>query len=266
MTGRSGCLDVPGARIYYKVQGSGPLLLLLSPGAGDADTYDALAGCLADRYTIVTCDRRGYARSPLDDPEAAFGIETHSDDASRLIAELSTEPADVFGSSIAALVALDLGLRHPEQVRTLVAHEPPLEQLLDQSERPRENLLELYRQNGSASAIRQFGTSIGVAQAGGGDLGLPTATAARAAQNREAFFRTDAGAVARYRLDVDALSRVSCRITVAAGRDGRAYFPYVCAARLAERLDVPLIEFPGTHAGPFTHPAEFATELRTVLG
>ena len=157
MSSRSGGFRVPGARLHYKVQGAGPILLLLSPGAGDADSYDGLAAYLTNRYTVLTLDRRGYARSPLDDAAATYGIETHSDDAHRLLAHLSSEPADVFGSSIAALIALDLGVRHPAQVRTLVAHEPPLEQLLAPAERPKENLLELYRRHGGASAIRGFG-------------------------------------------------------------------------------------------------------------
>ena len=110
------------------------------------------------------------------------------------------------------------------------------------------------------------GASIGVPQAGGNaNLGLPSASTERAAQNREAFFRTDAGAVARYRLDIDALTLTPCRIVIAGGHDGQTYFPYLCAARLAERLGLLLVEFPGTHAGPFAHPEASAAALRAVL-
>ncbi len=118
-------LRVPGASLYYEVRGSGPVLLLIGAGAADAASFNGIAAHLADQYTVVSYDRRGYSRSPLDDPEEEQRIETHSDDAHRLLAQLCTEPAYVFGSSGGALIGLDLAIRHPEQVRTLVSHEPP---------------------------------------------------------------------------------------------------------------------------------------------
>jgi len=85
----------------------------------------------------VTYDRRGLSRSILDAPAESLTISTHSDDAHRLLAELTNQPALVFGSSIGALVGLDLVARHPEQVRVLVAHEPPTWELLPDAERDR---------------------------------------------------------------------------------------------------------------------------------
>src|SRR4051812_5598602 len=123
-------LDVPGARLHYKVCGEGPLLLMLPGGDGDADAADAIAGRLLDAFTVVTYDRRGLSRSPVDEPTRSPGVSTHSDDAHRLLAELTDEPALVFGVSIGALIGLDLVARHPEQVRLLIAHEPPAFDLL----------------------------------------------------------------------------------------------------------------------------------------
>src|SRR5712692_9919310 len=57
-------LKVPGANLYYEVRGSGPVLLLVCGGIYDAAGYAGLAGPLADRYTVVTYDRRGNSRSP----------------------------------------------------------------------------------------------------------------------------------------------------------------------------------------------------------
>ena len=115
-------LHVPGASLYYEVRGRGPVLLLIGAGAANAASFNGIATHLADRYTVVSYDRRGYARSPLDHPEGEQRIETHSDDAHRLLAILSTEPAYVFGSSGGAKIGLDLAIRHPEQLHTLVAH------------------------------------------------------------------------------------------------------------------------------------------------
>src|SRR5262249_35545085 len=133
----TGTLHVPGATLYYQTQGSGPLLLILQGGDGDADGASALAEQLAAHYTVLTYDRRGLSRSTVDDRAATLSLATHSDDAHRLLAALAVEPALVFGASIGALIGLDLVSRHPEQVRTLVAHEPPATELLPDADRAR---------------------------------------------------------------------------------------------------------------------------------
>jgi pimeloyl-ACP methyl ester carboxylesterase len=54
--------------IYYRTRGTGPALLLIGGGAGNADTLDPLARELAADHTVVTYDRRGSSRRRLDDP------------------------------------------------------------------------------------------------------------------------------------------------------------------------------------------------------
>ena len=115
---KSGTLRVPGARLSYQVSGSGSLLLMISGGGGSRAGFNGIANLLADSYTCVLYDRRGTSQSPLDDPDEDVTLETHSDDAYRLLVELSSEPAYVFGSSGGALVGLDLVARHPDQMRT----------------------------------------------------------------------------------------------------------------------------------------------------
>ena len=61
-------------------------------------------------------------------------MHTHSEDAHRLLANLTKEPAYVFGSSSGAVIGLDLYIRHPEQVQLLIPHEPVLLQLLSENE------------------------------------------------------------------------------------------------------------------------------------
>ena len=58
-------------------------------------------------------------------------IESHTDDLALLLAHHATGPVDVLGISIGALIGLDLAARYPGLVRTVVAHEPPLSQVLD---------------------------------------------------------------------------------------------------------------------------------------
>ena len=59
---KTGTLKVPGANLYYEIRGSGPVLLLICGGVYDAAGYAGLAQQLADRYTVVSYDRRGNSR------------------------------------------------------------------------------------------------------------------------------------------------------------------------------------------------------------
>src|SRR5205823_2060349 len=126
------------------VRGNGPRLLLISGGPTDADIFVGLADQLADRYTVVTYDPRGNSRSSVDNPDADLSIERHADDAHHLLASFGDTPTLVFGNSSGALVGLDLATRYAQQVRTLIAHEPPCVELLPDREQQRAQVDDVY--------------------------------------------------------------------------------------------------------------------------
>ncbi|MCZ0980458.1 alpha/beta fold hydrolase [Streptomyces diastatochromogenes] len=69
-----GTVKVPGATLRHETRGSGPVLLLIPGGAGDAGLFEGMAGLLADAgHTVVSYDQRGLSRSPLDGPPATSG-------------------------------------------------------------------------------------------------------------------------------------------------------------------------------------------------
>src|SRR4029079_11144859 len=130
-------LDVPGAVLHYDVRdpsqaSSEPVLLIIGSPMG-ADGFTTLAGHFTDR-TVVTYDPRSAGRSKRTDGASETTPDEHADDLHRLISALDAGPVDIFASSGGAVNALALVARHPEQVRTLVAHEPPLLTLLPDSE------------------------------------------------------------------------------------------------------------------------------------
>jgi len=129
-------LDVPGAVLTYDVRradsGTAPVLLLIGSPMG-AGGFGTLSGHFTDR-TVVTYDPRGVERSTKADPASPSTPEEHADDLHRLIAELDAGPVDLFASSGGAVNALALVAIHPEQVLTLVAHEPPLASILPDHE------------------------------------------------------------------------------------------------------------------------------------
>jgi pimeloyl-ACP methyl ester carboxylesterase len=264
-------LRVSGATLFYRVRGKGSLLLLLAGGHGDADTTDAVCEELINHYTVITYDRRGLSRSKIDASAGSPTTVTHSDDAHRLLAALTTEPAFIFGSSIGALIGLDLVSGHPEQVRVLVAHEPPAWELLPDAERDRairslEDIVETYRREGTKAAFQKFAAFAVVDHADHEpDVVLPQPTPPIEA-NMNFFFANDALGVNDYRLDIAALKAKSTRIMAAGGRTSHGSLPRQCADALAAKLGTTLIEFPGSHMGWLLRPKEFAAKLFEVLG
>ena len=102
---RTDILEVPGAKLHYEVRGGGPVLLLVCGGIYDAQGYAELADPLADRYTVVSYDRRGNSRSPLTGPPVPQRVEEHGDDAYRLLVAVGVTPSSRRTSSATARAA-----------------------------------------------------------------------------------------------------------------------------------------------------------------
>ncbi len=266
-----GTLDVPGARLRYRRRGNGPLLLLVAGGDGDAAASDDLAAHLADSYTVLTYDRRGLSGSTVHDPARSPTVTTHADDVHRLLAAQTTEPAYVLGSSIGAMISLELVSRHPEQVGLLVAHEPPATQLLPEPERTRarqdqRKAEDVFQAEGALPAFLTFAGFAGIDPADREpDVALMPPGPERL-PNMEYFLTHDAPAVRRHRLDLAALKEASTRIVPAVGQASAHIWAHHCARLLAAELGTPYVEFPGGHSGCVFRPRAFAARLRDVLG
>jgi pimeloyl-ACP methyl ester carboxylesterase len=259
-------LKVSGATLHYQVQGRGPVLLIIMGGSGDADAASGIVGHLSSRYTVVTYDRRGLSRSVLDDPGEPMSVEQHSEDAHRVLAAVTSEPAFVLGSSLGALIALDLVARHPGQVRLLVAHEPPMPALLPEAERAEAKRFQRILESGPAGP--EWTELMRVIAVDHADVEEGVTIPAPSPQQRTnaAFFREhDAPVAHRYQHDLDALKTVSDRIIAAGGEKSRDAFPHRSTRALADRLGTAFVEFPGDHAGFATRPRAFADRLAQVL-
>ena len=254
--------------LHEEVHGSGPVLLLIPGGNGDADGYARIAGPLAQRYTVVGYDRRGFARSAGAAATAGDRLSADTDDVRDLIDKHATGPAAVFGSSSGAIVGLELLRRYPDRVATLVAHEPPLLTLLsDADERLAfiDGVYETYRREGVAAAMAVFLAGIGLERPAGAPPPAPMLARMRA--NQEYWLEHELRQYARAVPDLDALRAHVDRLVLAGGAESRerGHLPYRPAVVLAERLGAGLVEFPGGHLGYLTHPAAFAERLTGVL-
>ncbi|WP_069161154.1 alpha/beta fold hydrolase [Nocardia altamirensis] len=271
---RSDYLKVPGATLYYEVRGSGPVLLLLPGSGGDAGVFDPLAAILAEHFTVVTADPRGYSRSALDGDPVDQQVEVLRDDAYRLLETLTPagEDAYVFGGSGGAVVALDLLARHPERLRLVVAHEPPSFAVLPDAAAHKafvDEVYALFRTEGVAAAGARFVDGIGGTMRPMPD---PAELPPRAAEMVRRLFANAAPMMAHelrpitsYVPDLTALARVADRLVLGAGRESRGHLPYRPAAAMAEQLGIALTEFPGGHSGFTDQPAECAALLLDLL-
>ncbi|GAA3393174.1 alpha/beta fold hydrolase [Cryptosporangium minutisporangium] len=261
---------VPGAELYVEARGSGPVLLLIPGGTGEAASFGALPHALADTFTVVTYDRRGFGRSrtgaPPDDDRRL------TDDVEDALALLNDAPGYVLGSSSGAIVALHLVARCPERVRRVVAHEPPLVPLLPDAARWLalfDDVHATYRSDGAAIALRVFSAAVGLRTPEPSSDPYPTEMLPRMASNQEFFLEHELRQYVRRVPDLRALKRARDRLVLAGGRESRDVGGYLLPYRpnqvLASRLNLSIAEFPGAHVGYLTDPDEFATVTRAVL-
>jgi pimeloyl-ACP methyl ester carboxylesterase len=279
-------LDVPGATLTYDVRpGSGPdatpLFLIGSPmGAGG---FGSLASRFGDR-TIVTYDPRGTERSTLTDPTSRVSPDEHSEDIHRIVQEVGG-PVDVFASSGGAVNALALVANHPDDVRTLVAHEPPLASLVPDSEHALaacRAVHETYMRSGSNAGMAHFIAIVThraeftpevVARPAPDPamFGMPTDDDG---DRNDAMLGKDKAilTLTGFEPNFDALRASSARIILAAGEGSEGELANRGAYAAAKRLGADVTVFPSDHGGflggeygQTGKPDEFAAKLRDVL-
>lgn len=281
-------LDVPGATVTYDVRPSDtstepPLMLIGSPMG--ASGFQTLASHFPDR-TVVTYDPRGVERSLKADPASESTPAQHADDVHRIIAALGAGPVDLFASSGGAVNALALVERHPEDVRSLVAHEPPAARMVPDAEAAlaaNADIAATYQRAGFGPAMAKFIMVVshrGPVPAGffsGPDpdpamFHLPT---------QDDGTRTDPllfqniTTCTGYDVDIDALRAAPTRIVIGVGEESEGQLARRGGEAVAERLGLEPVVFPSGHGGfigdeygpgQAGKPTEFAAKLRTVLG
>jgi pimeloyl-ACP methyl ester carboxylesterase len=235
-----------------------------------AAMFAPLADALAADHTVITYDPRGISHSAVDDLDQDSRPDQRGDDVAAILDAVGAESADVFGSSGGAVTGLALVARHPDRVRTLVAHEPPLLELLpDAAERRAEvdRIVETFHRHGHGAAFAMFmataGFDLPTDQA---DHDLPNDPAEHELADGRWFFDHELRPTSRYVPDLAALKAGPTRVVVGIGADSGRLLTYRTSMALAQLLDTAPVEFPGDHGGFLTEPGAFARRLAEVLG
>ena len=280
-------LETPDVDLVYEVRRPAseaedrlPLLMIGHPM--DARGFDSLAPFFEDR-TVITCDPRGVGRSVRKDGREERSPALHSADLRALLSALGTGPVDVFASSGGAVNALALVQEHPELVRTLVAHEPPLLTVLPDADRAlaaERAVTDAYQSGGFGPGMAQFirlsswqgeFTDVYAAQPDPDPAQFGLSSEDDGTRDDPLLSGTSASITA-FRPDLQALTAASTRVVIAAGVESRATVTGRAAEALAEALGQPLVEFPSHHGGflggEFGYagqPEAFAARLHEVL-
>jgi pimeloyl-ACP methyl ester carboxylesterase len=279
-------LDVAGAVLRYDTRdaeaGSTAPVLLMIGSPMDASGFTTLAEHFRDR-TVVTYDPRGIGRSERTDGAVESTPDQHADDLHRLISVLGAGPVDIFATSGGAVNGLALVTRHPEQVRTLVAHEPPAAQVLPDREQALAAVMDLHERYSREGIGPAMGKFIALTSLKGpipadfadqpppnpADFGLPTEDDGT---RDDPLLGQNIVSGTHYEPDFDALRAASTRIVIGAGAESEGEMAHRAGVALAERLGTEAVIFPSGHGGflggefgQTGDPDGFAATLRQVL-
>jgi pimeloyl-ACP methyl ester carboxylesterase len=287
MTTQTHILETAGADIAYDVRGPLPTadgrpLLFMIGQPMTADGFDTLASHFPDR-TVVTYDPRGLGRSIRKDGRVEHSATVQADDVHAVVEALGAGPVEMFASSGGAVTALALVAAYPDDVVTLIAHEPPLMPVLPDAvlaERARAGVRDAYEANGSNAGMAAFiamtswrgeFTDEFFAQPAPDPaaFGMPTIDDG----TREDPLLSDRSwAVSGYRPDVGALAAAPTRVVIAVGEESEGVFTGRTSAAAADLLAQRATVFPSHHGGFLGgesgypgQPEAFARKLRDVL-
>src|SRR5205807_2015737 len=260
--------------------GRPPLLMIGQPMT--ASGFATLISHFPDR-TVVTYDPRGLGRSTRTDGRVDNSPTIQAHDVHDVIGALDAGPVEMFASSGGAVTALALVAAYPDDVVTLVAHEPPLIPVLPDAkaaERARTGVRDAYEAKGSGAGMAAFiamtswrgeFTNDYFAQA-------PVDPVAFGMSSEDDGSRDDpllsdrSWAVSSYRPDLDGLAAAPTRVVIAVGEESEGTFTGRSAVAIAELLGQQATVFPSHHGGflggEYGYPGQpeaFARKLRDVL-
>ena len=255
-----GLVDVDGAEIYYERRGSGPTLLLIVGLTGDAGWFEPFAELLAERFTVITYDRRGNSRSPRPITWTSTSIAEQADDAAGLLSKLGLAPAVVFGTSFGAVILLELIVRHSRAIRGAIAHEPAVYSLF-----PRAQDLPAFWQSRLARGGSRHAMEVWLEMKEDDVIeGLDPKLAQRILGNAEVCLTMELPLLFSDVPNARAVKECRVPVLVAAGEETEMFY-FGTSRWLAGQLGTEFHALPGGHGGYHERPKEFATALLPLL-
>jgi pimeloyl-ACP methyl ester carboxylesterase len=263
---------INGVQLYWELsRGGGEPVILVHGSWGDHENWMPVLPALSNSLNIATYDRRGHSRS--ERPPGQGSIQQDVADLAALIEHVFGGPAHVIGNSFGAAIALNLALRRPELIRSLVVHEPPLFALLEGDPAVQPALAAVHERAAAVVALleqgrheqgaRRFIETIALGP-GAWDQ-LPQSTRDIFVFNAPTWLdeQREPGWMA---LDLDRLAAFSAPVLLSFGGQSPPFFPLV-VQRIAKALPHArqnVFQEAG-HVPHMTHPAEYVQVVQDFI-
>jgi pimeloyl-ACP methyl ester carboxylesterase len=253
------------AEIYCEHRGNGPSHLLIQGAMEDVGFYSSAAEILADKFTVVTYDRRCNSRSS-GDRNADMSIAQQARDTASIIETIGDGKVIVVGRSGGAIIGLELAATRPELIDSLIVHEPPVIELLHETEARKwrsffNKTYEKSLHEGYDVAQTEFMKSLVNVPFNP----YPPDLNERLSGNVDFFFKHEFRSFFGYLPKINTIRNNKVSIVTATGIDSIDAY-YVQATRvLAAELGCNNVEFPSHHDVCFWMPKEFANAVQSTL-
>lgn len=269
-------LDLPGANLRYHKVGKGPVLILIPGANGTGDIFLPLAERLKEHFTIVAIDRRDYGKSELtkplpevaSNPDSDYRVKRDAQDVATLAQQLSAEPVYVLGSSSGAIVAMHVLKEHPDVVKEIAFHEPPINTFLPDStywKEKNDEIVNMALTEGLQKAMQYFGKTLNIAQLDAKSMSQPVSEndENQKVQYERMMFWVEYE-IRQYThsdIKLSDLSQYKDKTVLFNGTDSKGSFPQDVNFYINEETGIRLLDIPGGHLGYVQKPDGFAEVL-----
>ncbi|ADB67586.1 alpha/beta hydrolase [Listeria monocytogenes] len=275
-------LNIEGAKLSYQKVGQGPILIFIPGANGTGDIFLPLAEQLKTSFSVVMVDRRGYGDSELTAaiPERAshayddYRVTRDAADIAALAKALSDVPVYILGSSSGSIVAMHVLKNHPEVVKKIAFHEPPINTFLPDSEmwqEANEKIVQTALTKNMAEAMQLFGETLHIAPIDAESMSKPAVTIDEVTkdsttQQMKYWFTYEIRQYTSSNISLDDFKPYVHQITLLNGTDSKGSFPQDVNAFIAKQLGLTIVDIPGGHLGYIQKPAGFAKVLLSIWG
>ena len=280
-------IETAHGRLFCRREGSGPILLLIHGVACDSEFFRETSKLLAETFTVISYDRRGYSRSIAAEGENEFSVWAHAEDAAEIIrleqkrnaedgqcpveagwqsdgcsADLSTG-VFVAGCSAGGAVAAALATKYPELVRQVFLHEPLMRgsgELAAEQDAFWEKLRKSTEKHRIITCMMHFVNAMGGMNRE--KEGQSLEQQSRNLKNLELFLEKEMDSFSGLKLDD---FDISVPVPVACGSDDRTGMFHRSAHQAAEAKGWKYVTVPGYHNFASDEPEAFAKCLTEVF-
>lgn len=269
-------LDLPGANLRYHKVGKGPVLILIPGANGTGDIFLPLAERLKEHFTVVAIDRRDYGKSELtkplpevaSNPDSDYRVKRDAQDVATLAQQLSADPVYVLGSSSGAIVAMHVLKEHPDVVKEIAFHEPPINTFLPDSnywKEKNDEIVNMALTEGLQKAMQYFGKTLNIAPLDAKSMSQPVSEndEDQKVQYERMMFWVEYE-IRQYThsdIKLSDLAQYKDKTVLFNGTDSKDSFPQDVNFYINEETGIQLLDIPGGHLGYVQKPDGFAEVL-----